>query len=702
MSLAFMHPALVWGALLGAVPIVIHLINRRRHRRHDFAAIAFVLRSKTRQARKLRLKRILLLACRTLLCILIPLALARPYLEPRDAQAQVVDRGPAAVVVILDTSLSMRYRLEDRTLFDHGRRQAREIIDGLSPEDAVAVLPCADGHEGPLPGTTYESAEARRQVATAEAGYRRADMMACLSAATRILADSPLPNKRAYVVTDLTASGWRLDTPPPAVPTDEGEVPLDVVVVDAADGRDLPNRWIEDLTVEPALALGARGYGFTFTVRASGGASAQGLSAMVRRGDQALVRGFIDLPANGTVRRTLSYQFPEGGEVFGRIEIDDDPLDVDDHYPFVMQVQRDVRALVVDGNPSVNRYEEEVFFVERALFPGRGAPSTIRPRVVDVDGFARADVSAFDLVLLLNVRELPAGKAEALESFVEGGGGLFISAGPNLDPDAYNRDIGNLLPATLHIAKAAEGGTAAFSAVAWDHPVFSVFVGEGREGFVSARFSKYLLTRPPRPGATVLATFDDGAPALLVRPHGQGRVALYTSTVSRTWSDFPIRTAFLPTMQQVAGYLARALEERRDAHLMVGDTHTLTVPEGIDELLVVPPDGRPVGFRGEALSEGEVLFSGTDAPGIYRVLVRRGRGEPTLARGLSFVVRTDPSESDTTRLEPSELAAHLGGSIAGGNGTGLGRTGTGTRPVWSWLLVLAVAAILGEGWLLRR
>ncbi len=703
MGLSFMNPAFLWGTLLGALPIVIHLINRRRHRRHEFAAIAFVLQSRVQQARKLRLKRLLLLLTRMLLCILVPLALARPYLQPTDAKAAVTDSGPSAVAIILDTSMSMRYRLDEEMLFEHAQRHARKIVARLSAEDAVAVLPCDNGHEGHLPGTTYDLAQARRTIASAEPGFDRADMMPCLSAGARIVADSPLPGKRIYVITDLTASAWRLDAPPPSITTEDGEMRPNVIVIDAAEGRDLPNRWIEDLTIEPAMALGARGHAFTFSVRASGGASGEGISALVRQGEQALVRGFLDLPTNGTERRSLSYQFPEGGEVLGRVEIDSDALSVDDVYPFVMQVQRDVRALVVDGNPSVNRYEEEVFFLERALFPGRGAPSTIRPRVVDADGLSRTDISAYDLILLLNVRELPSGKAEKITRFVEGGGGLFISAGPNLDPDAYNRDLGPLLPATLHIPKEADGGHAAFSAIAWDHPVFSVFEGEGREGFISARFSRYHLTRPPRAETEVLATFDDGSPALMVRPHGQGRVALYTSTVSRAWTDFPIRTAFLPAIQQLAGYLSRSLEERRKTHVLVGEPQTLSVPNGVDELLVVPPDRRPVSLRGEALDSGEVVFSDTDTPGIYRVMKRRGRSEPTQARGLSFVVLSDPRESDTTRLDSSELAAHLGGSVAGGRDLSLAGAGpAGTRSLWSWVLLLAALALVVEGWLLRR
>ena len=63
----------------------------------------------------------------------------------------------------------------------------------------------------------------------------------------------------------------------------------------------------------------------------------------------------------------------------------------------------------------------------------------------------------------------------------------------------------------------------------------------------------------------MLAAYDDGAPALVEARRGRGRVMLYTSTVDREWSDWTIRTSFLPAMQRFAAWLAGALDERRSA-----------------------------------------------------------------------------------------------------------------------------------------
>ena len=49
------------GMLAGAIPVIIHLINRRRFLRMDWAAMEFLLDALKRNRRRLRLEQLLLL-----------------------------------------------------------------------------------------------------------------------------------------------------------------------------------------------------------------------------------------------------------------------------------------------------------------------------------------------------------------------------------------------------------------------------------------------------------------------------------------------------------------------------------------------------------------------------------------------------------------------------------------------------------------
>ncbi|WNZ61401.1 hypothetical protein QEG98_36925 [Myxococcus sp. MxC21-1] len=49
--------------------------------------------------------------------------------------------------------------------------------------------------------------------------------------------------------------------------------------------------------------------------------------------------------------------------------------------------------------------------------------------------------------------------------------------------------------------------------------------------------------------------------------------------MDRDWSDFSIRTSFLPLMQRFAAYLTGSLDEREEVRVRVGESATLR-PEG--------------------------------------------------------------------------------------------------------------------------
>lgn len=697
MPISFANPLLAWGALAAAIPLIVHLIQRRRPRPHPFAALELVRRSHKRNVRRLRLKRILLLAARTLILLAIPLALARPQFGTRAAAAAAEARGPAASAIVLDTSLSMGFVREGRPLLERARRDARDVLADRSAEEPVTVVICGDGPpRADAPG--FDRAAARRLIDEAEPTYLPADLTACVAEAARALGESELPAKRIWVATDLTAAGWRLDAPPALVPGEAGEVLPEITVMDAARGKPLPNLALTDLQIETASDVGPRGQAFLFTVRNFGDEPLQDVEAQLVIEDEVVARSFVDVEARGAVTRRLAHRFPAGGSFTGSIRLQPDGLEADDRRAFVVHVPRDLRALVVDGDPSPVRYRDEAFFVEAALRMGGASPITVR--TVDAETLPAESLDGYDLVFLLNVAAPDADTSARLHRFVEAGGGLFVTLGDNVDGDAFNHALGELLPRRLHLVKtAAERGSdqrpaARFADLDHRHPVLRIFGGAAGEGFRAARTWRYYLLHPGREGdgSQVLATWDDGAPALVAGEVGEGRVLLYTSTADRDWGDWAIQTSFLPTVQQAAGWLARALDERQTPSLLVGAIHRI---EGASEVAaIVGPDGqkRPLSHQAGALEVG-----GLDRPGLYRA---QDASDAPLA-DFHFAVGVDSSESDTRRLDPAELRAHLGGERSAVAEGPVGEHRRETH-LWSALAALAILAFCVEGALIRR
>src|SRR5512146_2002558 len=83
--MTFLNWAMLFGLLAVAVPIIIHLLNRRQARRVDWGAMRFLLASMTSRKRHIMVEEIILMAIRCLLMALLVLAMARPFLPTRSA-----------------------------------------------------------------------------------------------------------------------------------------------------------------------------------------------------------------------------------------------------------------------------------------------------------------------------------------------------------------------------------------------------------------------------------------------------------------------------------------------------------------------------------------------------------------------------------------------------------------------------------------
>jgi hypothetical protein len=244
--------------------------------------------------------------------------------------------------------------------------------------------------------------------------------------------------------------------------------------------------------------------------------------------------------------------------------------------------------------------------------------------------------------------------------------------------------------------------------VDYSHPALAVFAGAAREGLEGTRTWRYMLLKPApgdgregrrkgEPPDRVLMAFDDGAPALVEARRGRGRVLLFTSTVDREWSDWTIRTSFLPAIQRFAAWLAGALEERRAAPAPVGAPRALPLAEGQRAVALLGPDGRERSLRpGPA---GAAPAAVPDRPGLWQVKVEEG-GQERLDPRLAFAALPDPRECDTTRLDPRELTAWFGGSSHARLADQGAPRGERQVPLWSILLAAAVALFLAEGLLL--
>jgi hypothetical protein len=325
----------------------------------------------------------------------------------------------------------------------------------------------------------------------------------------------------------------------------------------------------------------------------------------------------------------------------------------------------------------------------------------VQATTVDADAFNQLPLaSGLDSVLLVDVRELDERRVQELTTFVERGGGLLISLGPQVDADRY-RSLGSLLPRPLRVVKtASEPGTPGaelragrFSEVDWTHPIFSVFDGDARESLLAASSFRYFLLEPGKgEDLKVLASFNDGAPALVTYTRGRGRILLYLSTFDRKWSDWPIRPSFLPAIQRMVGFVAGALDDRDLTSGVVGSPYPVD-PQRDATAVLEGPDHQTL-QRTQLGGTASSSFV-PDIPGIYRFHSGKS-SEPDPA---DFAINIDPRDSDLKKVTPEALSNYLGEDVQRPEAES-SLAHREAVPIWTALLLAAGFFLISEGVLL--
>jgi len=702
----FLAPMLLLGLIAAALPWIIHRIGRRRARPIRFAAMELLLRAEREVSARRRLRDVALLVARTALAAALPLAFARPFAEVRSDLPSVTTHSQSAVIVLDDSASMRRHLRRDETPFDVARTRARDIVEHLSPDSDVGLVLASEGSSAPVAELSGDRARVSAALAAVSPSARRADFAAALRRATQILTGSARGDRLIYVISDLQATGWEDVTPALLAAGPE------IVVLDASGGEPWSNRAVIGLGAEPAPEEGAHGIAVVAEIANYAAEPVRGLGITLRLDGNEVARGFVDVPAGGRARKRFVHTV-SGVAHQAEVVIDHDGFALDDRRACRVEASRGLRVLLVNGDPRTVRTEDEVFFLEAAL---RAGGSNFSVTTVLPDDLTNRDLAPYGAVFLANVARPNPAAAAAVTRYVEHGGGLFISVGDRVDPDAWNQTMKAVLPQPLGLKRSAsalpgtrpEGETVdlrpaeRLAPIDRRHPLLAAFPARG-EGLASARFFQFLLLAPlpEAPGRRIVLRYENGAPALVDAEVGRGRVLLLTTSVDREWTDLPIRPGFLPLVQEAARYLAAAPSGDATATVTVGGKREIILGADDRRIEVVKPSGEsrwlsPPAHAGEQRTRHVVMFEETDEPGLYHVRAARAGGTVDDRPDATFAVTLDASESDPTRLADDKRPDRASGRGAGGPAP------RRRLELWHALGAAAIALVLFESLLTLR
>ncbi|MFM2198437.1 MAG: hypothetical protein RLZZ505_1869 [Verrucomicrobiota bacterium] len=548
--MTFLAPLLLWFLVAASVPIIIHLLNKRRHKTVQWAAMQFLLKA-TRESRgKKKLRHILILTCRALGIAALAFAAARPVVSGLLGWgAGTID----TVVLILDRSASMELRSGD------GQAAKRELVlmkvrDSMSDigNPRLVLIDSANGKPQEVP-----SPDVLAEISATAATDSAADMPALLSAAAEVLS-SGTGRAEIWLASDLQNTNWHPEDAErwaaaraslAALPQ-KPAIRVLSLTGDAAPNvslRLLASRRSSDglvLDLELIRSEDERGtLNLPLTISANGAATGESVTLpgqslrfqkrITVKDEAASGHGWLSIPADGN---------PRDNSVF-----------------FAYGPARSVKTLVVAP------VGESADYLALAAAP----PGFEKQTVTRIDPAQFATTSTVDFSMILWAAPLPsAANAKLLESFLTAGGQIVCM--PSAEPSSET-----FLGMKWEPVSEAERGKF-FILQDWnktDGPL-----RDGTDGTpIPAERLRAIKRAIPAGDSAPLARWEDGEPFLNRKIVDRGTLWFLGSIPDYTWSNLGDADVLLPVIQRI---LSLGAERFDSSYLAEIDTEPASLAPG--------------------------------------------------------------------------------------------------------------------------
>jgi len=724
----FANPWMLSAAAAVALPLLIEWLFRRRKKQVPLPTIRFLLLN--REQEKIKRQDRILLLLRMLGVFLLVLAVSRPLVR----HGMLGAAPQRHIAILLDGTSSMNQQVGVTTAFGLAQKKAAAMVREL-PEEALVSVAILGGRVDSLVEQEKDRHTAAARLAAVRTAAGAGTIEEGLSWMKDYLEKCQAGKPEVYIFSDFQKRTWMgaAPSPQPSPPGGEGRergaaralrdlsARYEVFLVDVG-GQPTFNYVLAALRPEEWLVSTGMPVRFLVQVEVWGKPpeNAKATVSFLVDGEKKAVRDAR--PSDKPASLVFEHRFAKAGEYVVEAVLEGDEHRVDNRRLYLCTVCESAQVLVLDdGAGAVEQavslptppqagqpvpqgggdLGRESAYLVRALAPpthpameqvSRFSTKTIHPAQLSYENLDR-----YVAVALTDTGSLNEGIAAKLENYVSDGGSLWVFAGPRANPYQYNKllykDGKGLLPAQLKapvvVARLSPVVNTGETPVlptggkdqdrvsvrygGSDHPALAQLTGSGNPDAQVAQYADL----EPGAGARVVAPLSNGAPALIERSFGRGKVLLSSFSAGVSWTYLPATVEFPILVQELMRYLVGnpdaavnlSVGDRFEEPVYVSSQHlVLRTPDGRKERLTPrarqvgrssgssgDPEGRPTGDRQDGWL---VSCDGVGQQGVYEFV----EVSPEVLPRRRFAVNERPLESDLSRLTRDDF----GGAFAGG------------------------------------
>lgn len=679
----FLNPGIfLLLAPLLALPIAIHLFNRRFPKTLLFPDLERIKKSLAERSKLMRWRHVLMTLLRTLAVLLALFAFLKPVISRFGSGDHRSDKSGREVLILLDRSFSMEQRAGAQTsAAKNAQVEIGKILATLGGEDKSNAILAGLRPKTLMPQFTSNHDALRASLATLPKSFEVANVEKAQALAGSVLAEHK-GTVEIYIVSDFQRSNWAdaaFDNLPKSAR---------LFFIDAAEGKERGNTAI--LSAEMSATRVTAGEMVRVEIETANWTPDEAVIPVEAVIDgSASVAMDVRCVAWATGRGALEFRAPSK-EGFHTIEVrtPDDGLPEDNHRHLRFEIRQKEEILVLSD---ASAEESGVLFVVTALDPYEDHGGPYAPRQLPVSALTSSQMASASRIIMTGARTLQNEEAVRLLGFLENGGGLiyFLNGaqdGGNLQ--MLEKVAGRTL-APFHLsgqltAENFGGQPQKVAKGEFRSPFLRLFAGENRQALSRLEFYQLHRAFPTEEGQVILS-FADGSPAMGVAQIGLGTAVFCNFAPAELASNLARERVFPAWLQEMVKNLAPDMvpETGREA----GSSVTADIwRKDLEGGAITGPDGKAVahtvatdGDRAQATFEAAL-------PGIYQ-----------LGSAWADAVNVSATEADLRAIDTSELNERASESPAGGahfvHGAEDYEELTGGRQISHWF-VIALAVIL--------
>lgn len=657
---------LLWSGA-AAIPIVLHLLNRRRQQTVAWAAMRLLLQVIEKQSKRVRVEQLLLLLLRTLILLTLGIAVARPYFTPQVSGDTVsAQRPPRLWIFVIDNSYSMGYREEQGTRFATAQSRAIEMVRSSVRGDAFCLVALSSPSEAVISRPTFDADVTTTAIQKTQLLDGGADLASGLTQIGEIIADAGRNPDSPTDIHVVFLSDFGQDTWQEALSGGRSQKPLGqlaathtVVYESLAGPANVrpSNLAMMSLTTAGSRALKDRPLDVEVNVTNYGEVEAAQVPLQLTANGQTLASQFIELPAGASRVVHMKLVPSVTGLMTISASLPEDRLLADNQRQSVIEVRSEFKVLCVENSYSDPR------ILKASLQPPVSVQSAMQVTSTTQLELSLADLSDFDAVVLNDVTNLSENEFARLTEFVGSGRSLICLLGQNSDAGNWNTLLGNAKnPLGFRLNEPSEFADWRIDPLDYASPIAAPFASHPDAGLLTTpifRFWKIQLPEDAAERPQVELQLQDAAPFVLLNRWGKGRVASLLSApqtgamrgATEPWNAMATWPSFLPLMQQLVQ--ATLADSATIFNLTVGQPISGSQRATGDKTLVqiVRPDGNEV----------ELQTSDVDANGLrtwnYTATMNRGLYQASVEGGVPrpYAVNIVPNQSDLQSVPIDKL-----------------------------------------------